>query len=250
MANKTKLWFSIYNVNGIYTGNEPEYLDSSQFSWAKEISLNFNEIKNELEQYLSKYELESYFRTSIVTKKNSWKTIALKNWGIDIFKKQIYFPRTTLLLNKYPQIVSASFNLLLAHSKINKHSGDTNGFYRCHLGIKIPGSLPNCGFKVREKEVSWKENEWIVFMDAYEHEAWNETDSDRYIFVIDVLKDEFISHKNLITSTVKTSLVLQKRAEKLSFIHRLPQSILTILVIMLRPFVLLGSKLCNYFKIY
>ena len=250
MTNSLKLWFSIYDIKGTYIGNEPEFLNPENFVWAKDFSENCNAIKKELNEYLTEQNLETYFRSSMVSQKNSWKTIALKNWSIEIFKNQKYFPITNSLLIKYPQIISTSFNLLTANSRIHLHSGDTNAIYRCHLGIDVPEGLPNCGFKVKNEIQSWSNGEWLVFMDAYEHEAWNNSSSDRYIFVIDVLRDEYVSKKNLVTSTVKTSLFLQKRAEKFKFIYNLNQSIISFIAKMLRPFILSGIRLCNILKIY
>ncbi len=250
MNELPKLWFSIYNLNSTYSGSETEFVDSANFDWANDLKANVNSIKNELEVYLKDHHLESYFNTSMVSKKNSWRTIALKNWSIELFKNQKYFPKTTALLNKYPQIISSSFNLLTANSKIHAHSGDTNAIYRCHLGIDVPTGLPDCGFRVKEKISAWKNNEWLLFMDAYNHEAWNNSSNDRYIFLIDVLRDEFIPHKQLVCSTVRTSLFLQKRAVRHTFLLNLKQSHISFLAKTLRPFALIATKLSNILKIF
>ncbi len=246
----SKLWFSIFDFTFLYKGDEPSYINSSSFNWANELELNATIIKNELATYLDKHNLESYFNTSMVTKKNSWRTIALKNWNIELYKNQLFFPQTTALLNKYPQIISASFNLLESKSKILPHCGDTNGIYRCHLGLDIPEGLPLCGFKVRGEEKAWQNNKWLIFMDAYTHEAWNDSDKDRYIFLIDVLRDEFKNQKNEIYSTVRASLFLQKRAEKFKRLQTVNPKIIKLLTLILKPFALFATFMCNKLKIY
>lgn len=245
-----KLWFSIYNLNNTYSGSEAEFIDYKSFDWANDLKSNVNIIKEELETYLKDHELESYFNTSMVSKKNSWRTIALKNWSIELFKNQKYFPNTTALLNKYPQIISSSFNLLTANSNIHAHSGDTNAIYRCHLGINVPESLPHCGFRVKNEFKSWENNEWLIFMDAYDHEAWNNSNKDRYIFLIDVLRDEFKEQKQLVCSTVRTSLFLQKRAEKQKILLKLKPVYIKLIAKALRPFALMATYFCNILKIF
>ncbi len=250
MEQLKKLWFSIYNLNSIYSGDEKEFIDPSDFEWAKEIASKIDIIKGELEMYLKNNQLESYFNTSMVSKKNSWKTIALKSWSIELFKNQKHFPVTSSLLNKYPQIISSSFNLLTANSKIHAHSGDTNAIYRCHLGIEIPEGLPDCGFKVKNELRAWENNKWLIFLDAYHHEAWNNTAKDRYIFLIDVLRDEFRPKKSKVCSTVLTSLFLQKRAEKHQFLTKLNPQIIGGMTIILRPFAQIALFVSNTFKIF
>lgn len=250
MEQLKKLWFSVYNLNNIYSGDEKEFIDSSNFEWANELVSKIDLIKNELELYLKNHQLESYFNTSMVSKQNSWRTIALKSWSIELFKNQKHFPITTSLLNKYPQIISSSFNVLSANSKIHAHSGDTNAIYRCHLGIEIPEGLPACGFKVKSEVRAWENNKWLIFMDAHNHEAWNNTSKDRYIFLIDVLRDEFRSEKSKVCSTVLTSLFLQKRAENHVFLLNLKQLQISLLAKVLRPFALIAAKLSNILKIF
>lgn len=245
-----RLWFSIYDFTFDYPGPEPAFIDPKNFEWAKELSLNFEEIKLELQNYLHSHELESYFNTSMVSKKNSWRTIALKTWSVELFKNQKYFPVTTAMINKYPAIVSASFNLLEPGAKILPHCGDTNAIYRCHLGLNIPSGLPDVGFKVKEEKRSWENGKWLIFMDAYKHEAWNNSDQPRYIFLIDVIRDEYKTKKNEVCSTVLSSLYLQKRAEKFKFLLTTKRLTVNVLMHILQPFARAAVFLVNLIKIY
>lgn len=245
-----KLWFSIYDFSFNYRGTEPAFMDPLQFEWAKELAANSNEIRNELQTYLTDHNLESYFNTSMVSKKNSWRTIALKTWSIELFKNQEKFPVTTRLLNKYPQIISASFNLLEPKSSIKPHCGDTNAIYRCHLGLEIPSGLPETGFKVKDETRAWKTNEWLIFMDAYTHEAWNNSEKARYIFLIDVMRDEFAAKKKYVCSTVLSSLFLQKRAEKYKFLLSSKPRFVHTLAFLLQPCARFAISVTNFLKIY
>ncbi len=87
-------------------------------------------------------------------------------------------------------------------------------------------------------------------MDAYDHEAWNNSSKDRYIFLIDILRDEFKQHKQLVCSTVRTSLFLQKRAENHKVLLNLKQVHITLIAKVLRPFALVATNFCNFLKIF
>jgi ornithine lipid ester-linked acyl 2-hydroxylase len=245
-----KLWFSLYDFSFEYKGDEPSFIENENFAWANDFKNHYNDILTELKSYLKENELEGYFNTSMVSKPKSWKTISLKNWGIQLFKNQKKFPITTSIISKYPEILSFSFNLLEAKSSILPHCGDTNGIYRCHFGLEIPESLPNCGFRVRDELRSWENGQWLIFMDAYHHEAFNHTDKSRYILVIDVLRPEFKSRKNKIIATVRTSLFLQKRAQTMKFLLKMPKFFIYSLAFILSPFALIATKVFNLLKIY
>jgi len=243
------LWFSLYDFSFDYKGDEPSFVEPSNFKWAKDFEDKFEAIKAELYNYLKTNKLESYFSTSMVNKNEVWKTFSLLSWDIQFFKRKSQFPVLMSIVDKYPEIVSVSFNQLEANGKILPHCGDTNAIYRCHFGIEIPAELPTCGFRVRNEEKSWIEGKWLVFMDAYTHEAFNNSYQKRIIMVIDVLRDEFINKRNTVTSTVRTSLFLQKRLHYFSFLIKSPK-LVKIIATLLKPFAFIGIKMVNYFKYY
>ena len=79
-----------------------------------------------------------------------------------------------------------------ANSKIKRHSGETNAVIRIHLGLIIPDSgRAASGISVGNETRYWKEGESIAFLDAHSHEAWNDAKSDRYVLIIDLLREEF-----------------------------------------------------------
>lgn len=242
------LWFSIFDFSFDYKGSEPAFIDPQPFSWAADLKINYVAIKQELSDYLEKRQLKSYFNTSMVSRQNSWRTISLKTWNIELYKNQKDFPVTSALLKKHPEIISASFNLLEPRSKILPHCGDTNAIYRCHLGLEIPSGLPDCGFRVKEEKRGWKNGEWLVFMDAYNHEAWNDTDKDRYIFLIDVIREEYYNERYKIGATVLSSLFLQKWLGRWG-VHLVKRPLLVkTMARTAQPFARLSVYLANLFK--
>lgn len=245
-----KEWYNIYNVHDEYHGTEPSFEDPAKFRWTKEFEENYEAIYVELKEYLKNHNLIGYFIKSMVSRENSWKTIPLRTWGIQQFKNQKHFPITYSIIQKYPEITSSSFNLLEAKSKILPHLGDTNTVYRCHLGLDIPAGLPDCAFRVREEVRSWENGKWLIFMDAYNHEAYNNSDRDRFIFVVDILRDEFKNDKEKVCATVMTSLFLQKRWQKYPFLKKLSPGSIKFLAKCLHPFTRFAILCVNLFKVY
>ena len=241
-----KLWFSIYDFSFEYKGSEPAFTDPTSFKWTKEFEDHFESIKKELQVYLAGNQLKSYFNGAMVIQENSWKTISLKTWGIEMYKVKKHFPLLCQIQEKYPEIVSASFSLLEPNGKIVPHCGDTNGVYRCHMGIEVPAGLPHCGLKVKDESKAWENGKWFAFMDAYKHEAWNNTDKPRYVFIVDTLRPEFATREKYICATVRTSLFLQKRFKNLTGMRVFAKTAAAVL----RPFIQLGIFTANTFKVY
>ncbi|MES2762991.1 MAG: aspartyl/asparaginyl beta-hydroxylase domain-containing protein [Bacteroidota bacterium] len=240
----SRLWFSLYDRKE-YTGNEPAFYDPENLAFAKSFENNWVLIKAELEAYLKSNHLQSYFNTTMVEEQHTWKTISLKWWGINFYKNQSDFPQTTKLLRSVDGLVSASFNLLQSGGKIKPHCGDTNGIYRVHLGLEIPGTIPECGFRVKEEWRSWEEGKVLVFVDANNHEAVNMSSKNRFIFLFDVVRPEFRSQKNYISSTVISSLFIQKRAESLKLLYRSPLWIQKAVGMVLVPFAFVAIRIRN-----
>ena len=240
-----KLWFSIFERNE-YKGNEPSFFNPDDYPFSKIIGDHFETIHLELKKYLESNELSSYFNSSMVAQANTWKTISLKTWDIEIYEHHSYFPKTLQVLKSIPGLVSASFNLLQPNGHIIPHCGDTNGIFRCHMGLSIPGRVPDCGFRVRNEWRSWEEGKLLIFVDAVNHEAINKTNQNRFIFLFDIVRDEFLPKKRFICSTVITGLFLQSCAEKMTFLYHVPLWFRKTLATLLRPLVYGAIPLRNF----
>lgn len=244
---KNKLWFSILSKDARYYSDEPNFIPSDYFEWTKNASQIADVLESELLEYLKNNQLESYFNTKMSENVKKWKTISLKWWGLELYSHQKLFPKTTAFINSIPDLVSASFNLLEANSSIYPHCGDTNGIYRCHLGLIIPAELPECGFRVENEKKSWKKGEWLIFIDAKEHEAWNMSNANRFILLIDIIRPEYKNKKIFIQLVSLTGLFLQKLAETFPILYRLEkfQELKKIFVYILLPFCFVSIRLRN-----
>lgn len=202
-----KLWFSFFN-EAEYKGNEPGFYNKEAFPFADTLEHNYKLIKDELKDYLKGHQLQSYFNEALVEKKDSWKVISLRFWDIDFPENQRHFQKTMTLINAIPHLTSASFTLLEPGSKIKPHCGDTNAMYRFHLGLDIPGVLPECGFKSKGDWRNWEEGKLLIFNDANLHQAINLTDRPRLIFIFDTVRPEYVKRKNYISAVVISSMYL------------------------------------------
>lgn len=241
-----KLWFSIFDKND-YEGNEPAFYNPDDYHFSKIITENFEVISKELNDYLSGHQLQGYFNTTMVAQKNTWKTISIKTWDVEMYENHRYFPKTKAIIDSIPGLVSASFNLLEPHGHIVSHCGDTNGIFRCHLGLSIPGKAPECGFKVRNEWRSWEQGKLLVFVDALRHEAINNTNQNRFIFLFDVVRKEALPKKRFVCAMVLTGLFLQSLAEKFKVLYKTPPFMQRFFARAFLPLVYIAIPVRNFF---
>jgi aspartate beta-hydroxylase len=78
---------------------------------------------------------------------------------------------------------AAMYSILKPHTRIPPHTGVANTRVVLHLPLIIP---EGCGFRVGGETRQWREGEAWVFDDTINHEAWNNSDHPRAIFMCDV----------------------------------------------------------------
>lgn len=226
---KSKPWFN--DLHNSYQGNQPNYFMPENFTWATEILKNNEVIQKEADELISYREKEfnPYFSKMLVDNAGGWKTITLKTWGIPVYKNLNRCPELKKLIEKFPEWTSASISLLEPGTVIKSHQGDTDAILRAHLGISIPGEIPECGMEVNGENRSWKKNELLIFLDAHNHKAWNNTKEKRIIMIFDFIKEKYLNMADEIKIRVRVFLILQFVAEKFPFIKRMPKWIHKIL---------------------
>jgi len=212
-------WYGIYGKP--YVGDEPAFFDVGNFEWAKYLEEISPTIIEELQSLAKNHHdlMLPYFDGNLQSSSTNWKTTGFYFWGKKNHNVCKLFPKTNAILQNIPGLVSASFNCLEPNSSINPHFGDTNTVFRCHLGIDIPASLPQCGFKVKENSRSWDKGRLLIFLDAFTHSAFNHSHQSRYILLIDVVRPEFLERKKHICSKVLSMLSLYFIASRLPFIQ-------------------------------
>lgn len=233
-----------------YAGEEPYFWETSVFRGSSDFESHWEAIKRECVQFLVDKKMEPYFKSDMVKGTGAYRTLSLRWWDINFYKNQRQIPVLSTLLNKYPEIMTLSINVLEPHTSINPHMGDTNGIYRAHFALEIPSALPDCGLRVGGESRSWQEGKWVFFTDAFMHEAWNHTNTQRIILLVDVLRPEFTSQRKSIAATVMTSLFLQKRFDKHLILNPHQSKIIRWIAPILVPLVRFRIAMLNFFKKY
>lgn len=229
-----KVWYNYWQPP--YVANVPRYHDSSEFSWTAEPIRNFDQIKKELMKLIEDRDgrLIGHYSDQVNDSAEDWNTLAFKQWGIKVKRNLNEVPYIKEWLSRQPYILSASVNILNHGASINPHQGDTNAILRCHMGVEISGGLPELGFEVNGEPRCWEEGDFLIFRDAYEHRAWNNSGRRRVIFVVDYLLDEYRSQKTAISINVRSFQVLQWVVSKWSAIKKWPKWMHRVLFFMVR----------------
>ena len=118
-----------------------------------------------------------------------WGAYFLWNEGKALEDHLARCPRTVATLAELPQIdipghaPTAFFSILEPHTRIPAHTGVTNTRLTVHLPLIVP---PGCRFRVGGETREWRPGSAWVFDDTIEHEAWNDSDMPRAIFIFDI----------------------------------------------------------------
>lgn len=103
------------------------------------------------------------------------------------------FPATLAALDEVPleRIPSRGPNILIsrlaAKTRIAPHVGYLNTRLTCHIPIIVPDG---CGIRVGNAKRTWTAGNLMVFNDSLNHEAWNDSNEDRYVLIFQVWRPE------------------------------------------------------------
>lgn len=204
-----RLWFASYGE--LYYGSEPYFYEAEDNLVVNYLKANNQSLIKQLESLWERNEsgnLKHYADDGLQYPPQSWSKLVFKVWGIENRHTLDRFPEVNEMLRKFPEISSCFVSKTKAHSKINLHSGETNGIIRLHLGLRIPNcEVDQCGIRVGSMVRSWNEGKVLAFLDAHPHEVWNKTDFDRYILIIDLIRPEFKRKWQLICVRIITNQI-------------------------------------------
>ena len=206
-------------------GDQPFFYEREHLPWTKVIEDNWEVIKDEVLDLMAEkpQNLRPYFiNKSMSFPPKRWKTMGIYFWKFVIRENYKRCPQTVKILKAIPNLTSFSLSVLESGSNINPHQGDTDAIIRCHVGVSIPGGLPDCGFQVGKEIRPWQKGITLPFCDAHTHTAWNNTGTKRIILILDVMRPEFAAKQNAICAHVLASSVLQMLYQAYPFLGRRP----------------------------
>ncbi|XP_038665383.1 aspartyl/asparaginyl beta-hydroxylase isoform X3 [Scyliorhinus canicula] len=196
---------SLYNVNGLkaqpwWTTKETGYTEL-----VKTLERNWKIIRDE---GLAVMDKESGFflpEDENLREKGDWGQFTLWQQGRRTDKSCKQVPKTCALFEKFPESIGCKrgqikYSIMHPGTHVWPHTGPTNCRLRMHLGLVIPkqGCRIRCANDTRE----WKEGKVIIFDDSFEHEVWQDANSYRLIFIVDVWHPELTPHQRRTLSPI------------------------------------------------
>ena len=180
------------NVRYAKYGN-PYVYDNANFAWAAEIESEWKLIRHELDRVLPRtHELPDIQEitpdAASITQDSGWKIFLLVAYGIKSEPNIELCPETWRIVQKIPGLKTAMFSVFRPGKRLPPHRGPYNGVLRLHLGLLVPEHDTNLGIRIGNEVCDWKEGSVLIFDDAYEHEAWNETEAPRVVLFVDFEK--------------------------------------------------------------
>jgi ornithine lipid ester-linked acyl 2-hydroxylase len=180
------------NLRWAKLGNPCVY-DNADFPWAAEIESQWRLIRHELDRVLPRtHELPNIQEITLdaasITKDSGWKIFLLVAYGIKSKPNIELCPETWRIVQRIPGLKTAMFSVFQPGKRLPPHRGPYNGVLRLHLGLLVPEHDGNLGIRIGTEKRDWKEGSVLIFDDAYEHEAWNETDRPRVVLFVDFEK--------------------------------------------------------------
>jgi aspartyl/asparaginyl beta-hydroxylase (cupin superfamily) len=173
-------------------GNPCVY-DNRLFPWVVDIEKNWRLVRSELDRILLRRgELPNVQDITVdalsITKDAGWKIFLLTAYGIKSEPNIALCPETWRLVQQIPGLRTAMFSIFQPGKRLPPHRGPYNGVLRLHLGLLVPEHNGNLGIRIGSDSRSWNEGSVLIFDDAYEHEAWNETGKPRVVLFVDFEK--------------------------------------------------------------
>merc|ERR1719483_678421 len=127
-----------------------------------------------------------------VEKEGKWQQLVFSGLGFPQLPDKLCSAAPTLC-NLAAQISSAltcpsgqiKLSVLQGSSRVAPHCGLTNTKLRAHLPLMVPQDVAP-RLRVAEEEMQWREGNFIVFDDSFEHEVWNESNKTRIVLIVDI----------------------------------------------------------------
>jgi len=186
-----------------------EFFDREHFAWLEELEAQTDVIRAELLELLSSPDpgLSPYVTMPPGTPRNVWSDLnnsaawsALHLWrdGERVEGACARAPKTAKIVEALPlagipsRTPTVFFSILQAGKHIPPHTGVTNTRAIIHLPLIVP---PGCSFRVGGETRDWREGEAFAFDDTIEHEAWNKSDRNRAVLILDCWNPHLSEHE-------------------------------------------------------
>jgi aspartyl/asparaginyl beta-hydroxylase (cupin superfamily) len=159
--------------------------DPTQFPIAAALENRYDEIREEV---LRLSPTSFYRENECIDRTGEWEVLWLFELGEKNELNCSKLPVTTAVIESHGAIQTIAgltyISKMRPGTHISPHRGPTNIRVRCHLGIQVPEG--DCAISIGGEKRHWEEGRCLLLDDHQEHEAWNHTEFDRIVLIVDV----------------------------------------------------------------
>ncbi|KAG5190796.1 putative aspartyl/Asparaginyl beta-hydroxylase [Tribonema minus] len=182
------------------TWHEP-HKDTTHDTWVRRLESSYDAVKREYLDLVEKRKAASDYDVGTEHKLHKghwdWHSYVLKGQKQPSFAEAC--PITAQLLDATESHMTGTpmsysfFSTLHPRSAIAPHTAACNLRLRCHFPLIVPSTnADECGIRVGDEVRAWEEGKAMLFDDAYEHEVWNHTGSQRVVLLFDIWHPELV----------------------------------------------------------
>lgn len=211
----------------VYSGNSPNYFDTQKVEGVDILEDEWEAIYNEFSSVLSDEDsisCSSPYPPNL-SAPQVWKNVYFYNFMWKYHDNCKKFPITYNIINRVPNLTFGQIAILEPKGEILPHIGETNVIMRGHLGLSIPGGLPDVGIEVNGEKKGWENGKALLFSDAHKHRVWNHSEKRRMILIFDIVKEEYQDHKLWYCSQALSTLVIKGIDSHIAIIKNMPKPI-------------------------
>ncbi|KAE8279569.1 Aspartyl/asparaginyl beta-hydroxylase [Larimichthys crocea] len=206
---------SLYNVAGLkaqpwWTAKETGYIDL-----VKTLERNWKTIRDEALAVMDQNTGLFIPEDENLRERGEWGQYTLWQQGKKVGNSCQSVPKTCSLLDRYSEATGCKrgqvrrehliqgqikFSVMQPGTHVWPHTGPTNCRLRMHLGLVIPKH--GCRIRCTDQTREWEEGKVLIFDDSFEHEVWQDADSYRLIFIVDVWHPELTAYQRQTLSPI------------------------------------------------
>ncbi|XP_051909886.1 aspartyl/asparaginyl beta-hydroxylase isoform X2 [Hippocampus zosterae] len=196
---------SLYNVNGLkaqpwWTPNETGYTEL-----IKALEKNWKMIRDEAMVMMDQKTGQFVPEEENLREKGEWGQYTLWQQGKRSGTSCQAVPKTCSLLERFPEATGCKrgqikFSVMQPGTHVWPHTGPTNCRLRMHLGLVIPKQ--GCRIRCTDQTREWEEGKVLIFDDSFEHEVWQDADTFRLIFIVDVWHPQLTAYQRQTLSAI------------------------------------------------
>ncbi|XP_041329665.1 aspartyl/asparaginyl beta-hydroxylase isoform X1 [Pyrgilauda ruficollis] len=189
---------SLYNVKGLkaqpwWTARETGYTEL-----VKSLEKNWKLIRDEGLAVMDKKRSLFLPEDENLREKGDWSQFTLWQQGRKNENACKSVPKTCALLERFPEATGCrrgqiKYSIMHPGTHVWPHTGPTNCRLRMHLGLVIPKE--GCRIRCAQEDRDWEEGKVLIFDDSFEHEVWQDAESYRLIFIVDVWHPELTAQQ-------------------------------------------------------